>query len=641
MHAAVVGSSGASSSSSSGSGARSSSSSGNGGGAAAAAASGPKSTAAAAPAPPTAAAAATSSGSQPQQQQHEQRQQQNEQPPIGGAAAGRLAADPALLRRAAAARSAVEALDLLLHADGAPAAAAAAAGVSAADAELLIGAALEKGNVELALAVYAEMCAARRSGGGGIGGIGGIAGMPASGIRSSAAGAGGPAAWPAATLATTAGLVLGLCRQLRVAEAVAVVQGVRSQGVPRNEEVAFGFVVPSPLPPRRPLAVVQPQEGAKVVADSATRYEFELFSGTVASVSSEAQQPAGNWALAAARAAGLWRAPPVAAVHTWAVRAPDGMVRTFRAATATADVPAAVGDRVTVVAAPERGRGKARRLLLTTAPPGLRPGEPVSVVNHRTGAELLLGRPPPPGQSGALPGWALPALVLLAGSDAASALIDPALPALIAAGAAATVGSAVAGNQLLLPRLKQLPGGAVKVEAMRQALLAQHAALSKKAATALQEAGEDVRALARLWQLQVKMEAVGGGAGSSGGGSPAGGLASSSSGASLAGSLDDAASGAPAAGGAVGAYAARIGRVEAARAGVEARLASRLELLDGYARVLDMIEIEVEMEADVAAAEVADGIGAQVERLAELEALQEEWRAQAEAQDEVERLLRA
>lgn len=46
------------------------------------------------------------------------------------------------------------------------------------------------------------------------------------------------------------------------------------------------------------------------------------------------------------------------------------------------------------------------------------------------------------------------------------------------------------------------------------------------------------------------------------------------------------------------------------------------------------------MEIDVAAAEVA-GIGEQIERLTELEALQEEWTAQAEAQDEVEKLLRA
>lgn len=491
-----------------------------------------------------------------------------------------------------------------------------------ADAELVLAMALEKGNVELALAIYSEMCASRRS---------------AQQLRPGSAGV----QWPAATLDTTVALVLGLCRQLRVAEALSVMQGMRSQGMPRNEEVSFGFVVPSPLPPGRPLAVVQPQEGAKVVADSESRYEFELFSGTVTSCSSEAQQPSNNWAVAAARAVGLWRAPPVSAVHTWVVRAPDGTSRTFRAATATADVPAQVGDRVTVVSAPERGRSKQRRLLLSTAAPGMRPGEPMSVANHRTGVILRLGRPPAPGQQGGLPSWVVPAAVILAGSDAASALVDPALPALIAAGAAAMAGSALASNSLLLPRLKQLPSNAVKIEGMRQGLLAQHASLTRKVEVTLQEGSEDARALARLWQLQVKMESVGS---SSGGGSPGSSATSSLDSGTTRGSSGNSGTARGgsnlSAGGGSGTYAARIGRVETARRGVEERLASRLELLDGYARVMNMIEIEVEMEIDVAAAELV-GIGEQIERLTELEELQEEWRTQAEAQDEVERLLRA
>ena len=77
----------------------------------------------------------------------------------------------------------------------------------------------------------------------------------------------------------------------------------------------------------------------------------------------------------------------------------------------------------------------------------------------------------------------------------------------------------------------------------------------------LQEASEDVRMLARLWQLQAKMQTVDGGQGS--------------------------------------AYEARIERVCVVAAGVEQRLAKRLELLDGYARVMNMIEIEVEMDMQV------------------------------------------
>lgn len=76
----------------------------------------------------------------------------------------------------------------------------------------------------------------------------------------------------------------------------------------------------------------------------------------------------------------------------------------------------------------------------------------------------------------------------------------------------------------------------------------------------LQEASDDVRTLARLWQLQQKMQAVDGTAAS---------------------------------------YQARMGRVATAVAGIEQRLSKRLELLDGYARVMNMIEIEVEMDMQV------------------------------------------
>jgi hypothetical protein len=51
--------------------------------------------------------------------------------------------------------------------------------------------------------------------------------------------------------------------------------------------------------------------------------------------------------------------------------------------------------------------------------------------------------------------------------------------------------------------------------------------------------------------------------------------------------------------GAGSAYEARIGRVVAVAGSIEERLAKRLELLDGYARVMNMIEIEVEMDMQV------------------------------------------
>ncbi|WIA17196.1 hypothetical protein OEZ85_014079 [Tetradesmus obliquus] len=443
------------------------------------------------------------------------------------------ASNASLLRRVVGTSTAAEALDLLiqqLDRQQRP------HDISADDAELLLERALEAGNAGLALSVYQQLCAAKRAQG-----------------RSSLA---TPATvWPAAALQHTQALVMGLCRQLRVNDALATMRSIRSQGMPGADEVSFGQVVSSPLPPQRPLAVVQPQEGCKVVSDSNSRFEFELFSGSVTSCSSEALQLSDNPLLAAARLLGVWRRLPVSAVHEMVVMAPDGSSRTFRIGTATADVPAQLGERVTVVCAPNKGRNKLKRLVLSTSPPGTQPGQPMLICNHKTGL-------------------------------------------------AVTVGSAVAGNSLLLPRLKQLPGNAVKLDGIRQQLLAQHAGLDSKVKATMQEAAEDVRTLARLCQLQVKMQSVDAGSGAAG-----------------------------------SAYEARIGRVVAVASSIEERLSKRLELLDGYARVMNMIEIEVEMDMQVPIAEL-ETLGVELGKLSELESIKEEWQLQAEAQDEVERLLR-
>lgn len=408
---------------------------------------------------------------QPQPPPHAQQQQQAQAPAgaAGGSVGGLFADNPTLLRRLMGATSAADALDALVQQGGGGSPAA----LSEADAEQLLTGSLEQGNVALARSLYQEMCRVRRMV------------QAAGGAASASIDAAPLAAWPPATLALTARLVLGLCRQLQVAQAREVIEAIRGQGMPRAEEVAFGYVVPSPLPPRLPLAVAQPREGCRVVADANTRYEFELFSGTVSSCKSEALNPGdGGLLAAAARAVGLLRTQAVAAVHEWVVTAPDGTSRTFRAGTSSADVPAQPGERVSVVCAPSKPSTRQRRLLLSTAPPGTRPGQPLLVANHRTGAELALVRPPSGPQG--LPGWALPVTVLLAGSDAASALVDPSLPLLLATGVAVAVGSAVAGNSLVLPRLKQLPPKAVRVEETRQQLLAQHGRLAAKVKATLQ-----------------------------------------------------------------------------------------------------------------------------------------------------------
>ena len=225
------------------------------------------------------------------------------------------------------------------------------------------------------------------------------------------------------------------------------------------------------------------------------RYEYELFSGTVVSAASESLVTEQSWAMAAARRVGLLRRPAAGASHTVTVQTPAGQQRTFRFGTATADVPAKVGDRASFVCAPQEARFSQRRLL-SAAQPGTKPGEALSVSNHTTRGSTPLLRPPAPG-AGGVPAWALPLAVVLAGSDAASSLIDPALPYLIAGAAAAAAASGVAGATVLLPRLKQLPAAALEVQASRQKLLGQHSALEGRIRELVEGASEDVMVLAR------------------------------------------------------------------------------------------------------------------------------------------------
>eukprot|EP00882_Tetradesmus_deserticola_P023640 GHRQ01025739.1.p3 GENE.GHRQ01025739.1~~GHRQ01025739.1.p3 ORF type:complete len:143 (+),score=54.19 GHRQ01025739.1:215-643(+) len=138
------------------------------------------------------------------------------------------ATNASLLRRLLGTSTAVEALDLLiqqLDRQQRPHT------VSAGDAALLLERALEAGNTGLALSMYQQMCAAKRAQG-----------------RNSLA---SPAsAWPAATLQHMQTLVMGLCRQLQVNDALATIRSIRSQGMPGAVEVSFGHVVSSPLPPQ-------------------------------------------------------------------------------------------------------------------------------------------------------------------------------------------------------------------------------------------------------------------------------------------------------------------------------------------------------------------------------------------------------
>jgi hypothetical protein len=459
--------------------------------------------------------------------------------------------------------------------------------------------------------------------------------------------------WPPLSAGSSAALVRALARALAIPEALSIIESLRWRGTPGASAaspsaagISFGMVIRCPhcaalsgraatgtslgatADPESPatgiaLALVQPQEGVKRAACSVCRYDFELFSGTVRSASSQASAVQdGPLALAARAAASLLRTgTPAAAAHELDVVTPGGTERTFRVGTPGPEVPASVGQRVTVacaapdelgdltgVARSKRDRGIVGRLI-PARPPRTAAGEPLEVTNHSTERVARLVRAPPASGTEALPSassWVTTLLLLTAAGEGASALVDPALPLLLLGGAAAVSTASVAVSSVVLPRLAQLPAAALTLESMRQELLQQHAALCARAALQADAAAEDVRTLGRLWQLEAKIAIVGD--------------------AQL--------------------YAARLQRVRAAREGIGARLGSRLSLLSRLARVAAMIEIEVELDTNVAAAEFAGAAAGIVDEIvglseaAELAELADTWRNNAAASDEVERLLR-
>lgn len=61
--------------------------------------------------------------------------------------------------------------------------------------------------------------------------------------------------WPEASPETTQMMVLLLARELRVQDALDVIECIRSRGLPSSSEVPFGHVIASPAAPDKPLTV--------------------------------------------------------------------------------------------------------------------------------------------------------------------------------------------------------------------------------------------------------------------------------------------------------------------------------------------------------------------------------------------------
>lgn len=369
--------------------------------------------------------------------------------------------------------------------------------------------------------------------------------------------------WPRATVRMSTEIVKALCRNLDTKSALEILNILRFRGVQSTEEIHFGYVVDCADGSGRPLALMQPHEGSKVVSDSFSKYEYEIFFGRVVKSDSESLVASLSWLKQVGSKLGKIS---TAALHTLTVESPTGQQRAFKFGTYLASAPAKVGDRVSVVCAPEQGKSLRRDIrykgILSPSPPGKRPGEALSITNHTIGESVLLNRPPEL-DNGFINGSLFTAFVVLASADAASSLLDPSFPFLIAGavGSSTLIGSI--GAKVVLPNLKKLPEASLGIQETRQRLLQEHVRLTANVKQLLQETSSDIRTLARLWQLLNKM-----------------------------GSIDN-----------TNAYVSRIERVVNAKDATEERLGARISMMNEYTKVLSMIEIEVEMETEIPVAE--------------------------------------
>ncbi|XP_057419579.1 uncharacterized protein LOC130713793 isoform X2 [Lotus japonicus] len=486
-----------------------------------------------------------------------------------------------LLRISATAKDADEALQMI--ADNAETNSGGGV-VSTSDCCSIISAALSRNNPQLALSVFYAMRASFRQ-----------------------VDENGPLVerwkWPRPNANVYTVLINGLAASLRVSDALSVIKYICEVGVSPGEEVPFGKIVRCPSC-RIAVAVAQPQQGIQIVSCAKCRYQYELVSGDIVSIQSEEiSMDITAWERGL-RFLKLMKQSIPSAVHSIVVQTPSGVARTHRFATETVDLPAQAGERVSVaVAAPSNVYRKVGPFKFSPRAPDFYPGEAMCITNHKDGRESLLLRAPRKEENSSLlkPSLLFPLLAVFATGDAASGLIDPSLPQLLSIVAVSSLAVGSTLNSFVLPQLNQLPQRSVETTAVKQQLLSQYDVLQSRINGLKEAAEKEIWMLARMCQLENKISAVG---------EPS--------------------------------YRTRISKVKRVRESLQNSLQGRIELIASYARISSMIEIEVEMETDVLAAETAsdvDSITEQIEQIMELENLEERWKMQAEASDEAERLL--
>ncbi|KAB2000886.1 hypothetical protein ERO13_D12G238100v2 [Gossypium hirsutum] len=493
--------------------------------------------------------------------------------------------DEALLSRVSATKDADEALEMIAQSQSESGEQLSGGVVSVSDCRLIINAALDRNNADLALSVFYSMRSSFDTG--------------VSENR--------PVVdrwkWSRPDVGIYTTLVLGLATLLRVSDALKMIDDICRVGVSPGEEVPFGKVVRCPICSIA-VGVAQPQLGIQIVCCAKCRYKYELVSGNIISVDSEEismEIPAWKRGLKSLQ---ILKQRVPAAVHSILVQTPSGVARTHRFATETVELPAQEGERVTIAcAAPSNVYREVGPFKFSPKAPNFYPGEPMCLTNHKDGRESqLLRAPAKDGNTSILkPQFVIPLLTVLAAGDAASGVIDPSLPQLLSVAAVGSLAVGATLNAVIFPQLNLLPQRSVETTAIKQQLLSQYDVLQSRIRDLKEAAEKEVWMLARMCQLENKIFAVG---------EPS--------------------------------YRARRSRIKRVREGLENSLRGRIELIDSFARISSMIEIEVEMDSDVLAAEAASNaetIAEQILQIMELENLEEKWKLQAEANDEAERLL--
>ncbi|KAJ4845353.1 hypothetical protein Tsubulata_045643 [Turnera subulata] len=458
------------------------------------------------------------------------------------------------LNRVSASKDANEALDAIAQISGRSSGV-----VSVTDCCSVIAAAIGRGNADLALSLFYAMRSSFDQGGGEI----------------------ERWKWPRPDVSVYTTLVQGLAASLKVSDAIKMIDYICRVGVSPSEEVPFGKVVKCPTC-MVAVAVAQPQNGVQIASCAKCRYQYELVSGDITTINSEAIRlayfhlctppaersmdlPAWERAL---RFLQIMKQRIPAAVHSIVVQTPSGMARTYRFATETVELPAQEGERVTIAsAAPSNVYRNVGPFKFSPKAPNFYPGEPMCLTNHQSDRESMLLRAPGKDENLSLrnPSVLIPLLAVLATGDAASGIIDPTLPQFLSVAAIASLGVGATLNALVLPQLNQLPQRSVDVVAMKQKLLAQYDVIQSRIKNLKEAAEKEVWMLARMCQLENKIFAVG-----------------------------------------------------------EPAYRHSLTSNTCHLQISSMIEIEVEMDSDVLAAEAASNT---------------KWRLQAEANDEAERLL--